>query len=495
MLLIDRVQLPNPVLTSMVDATLITLAAIPIIYFLFIKPLLQERINRLHISDRLEHNKLYDPLTDLPNSTLFAEQVKYEIKNSDRTGRPFALILLRVHHLSEVNASFGRQQGDALLRCIAQRLQKGLRNSDTISRYDGNVFCILMPGVDEGFAYIISRKIQLLLETDVVIEDMEIVSETSGGIVVYPKVAFDHYELIRLADIASHRRRIGHNSYHLYESSNDMHARRHLSIYTSLKQAVKHEDGLRLHYQPKIDLATGAIESVEALARWRHPELGEISPAEFIPLAEQTVLIRPFTWKIIEIALRDLKYWLQKDLYFRVAINLSARNLYDPALAEMLPELIQKHGLDIAMLELEVTESALMDDAETSTITLCKLKDTGFTITIDDFGTGYSSLAYLCDIPSENIKIDQSFIKPLLKDDSKISVVRAIIELAHNLNMRVTAEGVENQETYDLLKTLGCDIAQGYFISKPLAPDALLEFSRTLSNARPAESQRYHSAN
>src|SRR5690242_655843 len=312
---------------------------------------------------------------------------------------------------------------------------------------------------------------------------MRLEIDASIGLALYPTHGEDNETLQQRADIAMYSAKQAGRGYAIFEPELDRHSPRRLALAGGMRQAIN--DGqITLYYQPKADLQSGSVVGVEALARWSHPQFGIVGPSEFVPIAEQTGLITPLTSFVLDAALRQIREWKDAGLHLSIAVNLSARSFLDTHLAVEIPRLLNKWEVDASQLELEITESMLMTDPARAEATLDRLSQIGLTLSVDDFGTGYSSLANLKRLPVNVIKIDKSFVMEMAVDASDAAIVRSTIDLAHNLGLRVVAEGVESEDAWRHLEALGCDYAQGYFLSRPLPADAATRLIRERGTAR-----------
>jgi diguanylate cyclase len=361
---------------------------------------------------------------------------------------------------------------------VGRRLQSVLRSMDTIARFDGDIFSIILPGAIHEGASSAARRVLEVLEPPILIEGVSLSIEASLGIAIYPEHGDQIDLLLQRAGVALHIAKETGSGYFLYATEADHHSPRRLTLMGQLRGAIERNE-LVLHYQPKIDLKSDCVTGVEALVRWRHPEFGMVPPVEFIAPAEQSGLIRPLTQWVLSQAVRDGQQ-LNSILPLSMAINLSRRNLHDPGLPSQVVEILKENGFPARLLVLELTESTVMADPVRSGETLSLLSSLGARLSIDDFGTGYSSLASLRRLPVLELKIDRSFTKEMSAHEGDQIIVRSTIELAHNMGLTVVAEGVEDRETLDHLVALGCDAAQGYFISRPLPFE---EFTRWLQES------------
>ena len=410
----------------------------------------------------------YDTLLHLPNRSLFVEMLQQAVLPSGQKGLPLALLLMDLDQFREINGTFGHRWGDTLLRRVGSRVRQALRKSDCIVRLGGDEFGVLLPtvGSREGVIRIV-RRILNALEEPFLIEGHPVRVGSSIGIALSPEHGADVDALLRCADIAMYQAKHTGLGFAVYADEYDLYSPDRLTLATELRRAIDLHQ-LTLYFQPKIHMIDGQVREVEALTRWEHPERGLLSPDQFIPLAEQTGLIHPFSRWVLRSALRQSKVWHRKGFTSRIAVNLSMHNLQDERLPHIIKKLLKTSGGNPNWLGVEVTESALAADPIRAVDILSHLHDIGVWIAIDDFGTGYSSFAALKRLPVDEIKIDKSFVMGLTSDIQDAAIVRATIDLGQSLGLTVTAEGVENQETWDYLAELGCDLAQGYYCSRPV---------------------------
>jgi diguanylate cyclase (GGDEF)-like protein len=413
-----------------------------------------------------EHQALHDALTGLPNRLLFKDRIEAALHS--RNHAPSAVMLIDLDHFKEINDTLGHHAGDVLLQEVAARLSAELADAGTVARLGGDEFGVLLPAIARsGDAMMVAQRLLGRLREPFTIEGLTLEVDASIGIACHPAHGEDVEQLNQRADIAMYAAKEGGRGFVMFEPQLDRYSPRRLALAGALRQAIA--DGeIVLYFQPKADLASGRIVGVEALARWQHPELGLVGPTEFVPIAEQTGLIGPLTSHVLNEALRQVRVWRDGGLELSVAVNLSARSFLDAQLAAEIPPLLERWGIEAEMLELEITESMLMIDPGRAKATLDRLSSIGLSLSVDDFGTGYSSLANLKRLPVDGIKIDKSFVMDMAHDPSDAAIVRSTIDLAHNLGLRVVAEGVENQESWRRLREQGCDLAQGFHVSRPL---------------------------
>jgi len=415
----------------------------------------------------LVHQAQHDDLTGLPNRSLLRDRLVQGLRVAARERQPLALLIMDLDRFKEVNDTLGHSCGDELLKQAAARLLQAVRASDTCARLGGDEFSIVLPGATSEGATVCVHKIRQALDREFVINGVTLRLGTSVGIAVYPEHGADADDLLRRADVAMYdakRRQVGCA---LYASDADPNSLERLTLANDLRAGI--EGGqFELHYQPKLSLASSRIEGVEALVRWNHPRLGMVAPDRFIPLAEQSGLIRDLTTWVLREAIATAAKWRRQGRRVSVAVNLSPLDLHDEELPSRITAWLQQAELPPAELELELTESAAMGDPARAAVVFEKLAAMGVRIAIDDFGTGMSSLSYLKRLPVDDIKIDRSFVTDMLRDEHNSVLVRSIIDLSHNLGRRVIAEGIEDGETLQRLRALGCDVAQGYFVGRPL---------------------------
>jgi diguanylate cyclase (GGDEF)-like protein len=454
---------------------IIVLAAdysLPLICLLFLPLFAIHRGGRAAIAK--EHQAVHDALTGLPNRVLFRDRVEEAIHASRRTGRGCAVMLMDLNHFKEINDTLGHHQGDRLLQEVAVRLRATLRGSDTVARLGGDEFGILLHGVGEpADAAVIAESLLGRLREPFVVDATTLQVGGSVGVACHPAHGDDVETLIQRADIAMYAAKAASTGHATFEPSQDHHSPRRLALAAALRGAIERGE-LVLAYQPKAELSTGRIVGVEALARWEHPELGVVDPVEFVPIAEQTGLIIALTSAVLDTALERVATWRSLGHELSIAVNLSARSFLDARLADEIPQMLAARDVPPHCLELEITESMLMHDPQRARETLERLAAIGVGLAVDDFGTGYSSLAHLKRLPVDTIKIDKSFVLEMADDDADEAIVRSTIELAHNLGLRVVAEGVESADAWIRLAAMGCDLAQGFHLARPLPASALL---------------------
>jgi diguanylate cyclase (GGDEF)-like protein len=413
-----------------------------------------------------------DTLCDLPNRLLFNDRLSVALEGAKRTGAPVSVLLMDLDRFKHVNDTLGHPMGDRVLQQVAKRLAVLVRKSDTTARLGGDEFAVLLvnAGVDEARG--VARKIIAALELPIVVGEHSLDVRTSIGIAGFPVHGADVETLVRYGDTAMYAAKRGNTGLAVYEPHMHEQREEQLTLLSDLRQAIEHGE-LRLVYQPKIALLGGMTTGVEALVRWKHPSKGMISPDRFIPFAEQTGFIKTITAWVIDAAVRQGAAWQEAGRSIRISVNISAQDLLKPELADQLAGALERHSLPAELLGIEITESGVMQDAARATEVLKGIERLGVGCSIDDFGTGYSSLAYLKLLPVDELKIDRSFIRNIVRDAKDRAIVMSTIGLAHNLGLDVVAEGVEDQPSADLLRELGCDAIQGWLVAKALEPEAL----------------------
>ncbi len=436
-----------------------------------------ERARAEHL---LRHHALHDALTGLPNRTLFGDRLEHAVRAATRDHAPLALLLLDLDHFKDINDALGHPVGDRLLREVAARLGTAIRAADTVARLGGDEFAVIVPGADASGAAHVARTLHQALTAPLVLDDHALHVAASIGGALFPTHGADTDTLLRHADAALYLAKRERRGYAVYDPAQDRDTLAHVTRTAALRAAIA-QGALVLHYQPKVALASGQRRWVEALVRWPHPVEGLIPPDAFIPLAEETGLIDPLTRWVLAEALRQRRVWQQAGYDVTVEVNMSAVTLRDAAFPDTVAALLRTDDTPPARLRLELTESALMTDPGGAAALLDQLNALGVRSVIDDFGTGYSSLAYLTQLPVDELKIDRSFVRTMAAESASAAIVRATIGLAHSLGLTVVAEGVEDRATWDLLAQLGCDLAQGYYISRPLPAPELLTWLRTAS--------------
>jgi len=424
---------------------------------------------------RLEHLAFYDPLTNLPNRVLFQDRLQQVISRAVRNQEMAAIMFLDLDRFKSINDTLGHKAGDELLIEVGERLANCVRSSDTVARLGGDEFTVIVPDVTD--VHHISSVAQKIIEAVAIpftLEGQEVFVTTSIGISVYPMGGKTVEALTKSADIAMyHAKSQGRNNFQFFRDAAHADTSALFALENHLRRALERNE-LEVHYQPQVDIETGRITGMEALLRWHHPKEGDIPPSKFIPLAEETGLIHAIGEWVLRQACAQNKAWQDAGYPpMRMAVNLSVRQLKQKNLAEKVAEILDDTGLDPNWLELELTESVVMQNAEEAVGLLNQLKSIGVWLSIDDFGTGYSSLSYLKRFPIDTVKIDKSFIHDVDTNEDDAAISQAIIALANSLRLKVIAEGVENTEQLHFLREHQCCDAQGYFFSRPLPPGAI----------------------
>ncbi|MCX6020208.1 MAG: EAL domain-containing protein, partial [Chloroflexi bacterium] len=425
----------------------------------------------------LEHQALHDPLTDLPNRSLLHRRLSGAVAAARQTGDSVSLLILDLDHFKEVNDTLGHQWGDVLLQQVGARLISVLEPQHTVARLGGDEFAILLPQLGQAEAVQRAGRILEALEQPFFLEGQAVAIGASVGIAACPEHTDDGETLLRQADVALYVAKRAHGGWSVYNPDEDRHSPGRLALAGELRRAIE-RDELELFFQPKQEMRTRQTVRLEALLRWRHPIHGLLQPDRFIPLAEQSGLMRLVSWWALNAALRQCHRWHNEGLDLQVAVNLSMRDLHDPQLPEIVAELLEIWELPPDRLTLEITESVIMADPERTMGILERLRALGTPLAADDFGEGYTSLSYLQRLPLDMLKIGKSFVDRMLDDPKSLAIVRSTVELGHNLGFKVVAEGVASQECWDVLAAMGCDMAQGYFVSPPLPADALVRWLR-----------------
>jgi len=421
----------------------------------------------------IEHLAYHDSLTGLPNRALFIDRLIVAMARANRYGHKMALLFFDLDRFKEINDSLGHTIGDQLLKAVAERIRGCTREADSLARFGGDEFTLLIDQITTiDDAAVVGRKIIEALKVPFRVSERELFISTSIGIGIYPDDGDDTNTLIRNADTAMYRaKEQGRDNYQLYAPAMNEQAVQRLALEQLLRKALSQNE-LVVFYQPLVDGDEHRVTSTEALIRWNHPELGLLAPAHFIAAAEASGLILPIGTWVLQTACAQTKVWQEKyGALFGISVNLSARQFQQADLVDQVRAALEKSGLDPQCLELEITESNAMQNAENSIRMLRDLKNLGVRISMDDFGTGYSSLSYLKRFPIDTLKLDQSFVRDLHIDEDDRAIAEAVIAMAHSLKLKVVAEGVETQDQLTFLKQQGCDRMQGYFFSRPVPPE------------------------
>ena len=439
---------------------------------------IRERVKGRAAEEMVRDLAYKDPVTGLPNRAKFQEILAQAVRDAKAASAPLSVLSVGFPNYGEIVDTLGVDSGIKVQQVSAPRILQVLRTSDVIARSHGDHFWVLLQGASSKIAMRAARAIEDAFDEHLIIDNATVYLESVIGITSYPEHGADAGDLLRRADVAMRQAAREQRPCALYDPVVDRIGTEHLTMAGELRRAI---DGgqLILFGQPKVDLATRRTVGVEMLVRWRHPEHGMVPPDRFIGVAERTGLIRPLTNWVVEAAFRESHAWQASGLSVDVAVNLSARNLLDPHFADDIGRMLEAWRLNPALLGFEITESAIMDDPAKALSTLDRLRAMGLNLFVDDYGTGYSSLGYLKSLPVDAIKIDKSFIFDLEKDADSAAIVRSTIDLAHNLSKKVIAEGVENANVMTSLAKLGCDVAQGYHIARPMPLDELRSWMQT----------------
>ncbi len=438
--------------------------------------LVQDVTELVNSTAALEHQALHDMLTGLPNRTLLMDRLQQVIQIAHRNGSHVALMLIDLDRFKDINDTLGHLAGDKVLKKFAQRIIVLLRETDTLARLGGDEFALLLPGTSITGARLIAKKLAQALVPPMHIEEQDMDINASIGMVQYPTHGGDVEQLLRHADVAMYHAKRTQSGHSVYDPDTDAYTSGRLSLMVDLRTATE-KDEIILYFQPQVDLSNMRVTGAEALIRWQHPVHGLLPPDRFIPLIEMTASIGQITRWALNEAIHCCARWQSNGRNLDIAINLSARNLHDPKLVPFAKHRLAAHGLNPALLTLELTETAIMHDPATSQLALDAASLLGVMVAMDDFGTGYSSLSHLRQLPVSKLKIDKSFVSQMQKNEDDAIIVRSTVDLAHNLGISVIAEGVESESQLDYLRQILCDSAQGYYFAKPMPYD---EFNRWL---------------
>jgi len=433
------------------------------------------------LNSQIAHQAMHDPLTGLPNRLLIVEQLQNEINHAARNKSSLSVFMIDLNNFKDVNDTLGHPMGDSLLKDVAQRLKKSLRESDTVGRLGGDEFAVVLPDANIEEAKMVAVKVLEHLAPSFCLDSHIMKIGASVGISMYPQHGEDHTSLIRTADVAMYEAKNSDSNIYVYKPELDKYTKSRMALMNDLLKALI-DDQLELHYQPKVSIKEGKVLSVEALIRWHHPENGWIFPDEFIPLAENSDLINQLSYWVLDHAFAQWDSWNKQGVSLQIAVNLSSRNLVDPNLPQQITKLNNLYNMKDGGIKVEITESTIMSNID---VAMNIMSDPGMQMlqfSIDDFGTGYSSLSYLKKLSVNEVKIDKTFVGDMATDKDDESIVKSVIDLAHNLGHTVVAEGVETREVLDLLISMGCDDVQGYYFSKPVKSDELLSVIESIES-------------
>jgi diguanylate cyclase (GGDEF)-like protein len=437
--------------------------------------------------DKLRHEAMHDALTGLGNRAHLQRRLAAALEEVvDGRSPGAAVMILDLDGFKEVNDTLGHQQGDLLLVEVAARLATAVGDAGLVVRLGGDEFAVLLGATDDEDRIVrVGRRILRALEHPIALNGMEVEVGGSLGIALAPAHATDPAALLKRADIAMYDAKAATRGLRVYEPDLDTNNPRRLTLVAELRTALGNGD-VEVYVQPQARLADGGVVGGEALVRWKHPELGFVPPDEFIPVAERSGLIGPLTTRVLDGALAAVAAWRDAGHDLCIAVNLSTRSLHDADLVEEVSRLLRRHDVPASRLTLEVTEGSVMADPARATALLHQLRELGVRLSVDDFGTGYSSLSYLKKLPVQEVKIDRSFVTGLQQDSEDVAIVRAIVDLGRNLGLEVVAEGVEDQQTWDLLAAMGCDIVQGWHLGRPMPVAEFLAWTASRSRTAPA---------
>lgn len=444
---------------------------------------LEQRVNSrttelAHVNSELKHRALHDSLTTLPNRVLFHDRLGQAILAARREQNRHGLILIDLDRFKVANDTLGHHVGDLILQDVANKLLLCIRASDTVARLGGDEFAVLLPKITSRAEVAeVANRIRKAIETPVVLDNHPVDIGTSAGIAIYPEDGEDVDTLMQHADFAMYEAKETRMGLAFYNPALGKKHMDQVVLQSELRRAIENDE-LVLYYQPKVSMSTGKVVGAEALVRWQHPDKGLLFPDAFISLAEKSGLIKPMTLWVLKQAISQCEAWAESGYSINISVNISALNLQDPDFPGLVADMIDNSSLPTTQLELELTETAVMQNPVRAIETIASLAGMGIAFSIDDFGTGYSSMTYLKRLTLTTLKIDKSFVIDLAKDNNDAVIVCSTIDLGHNLGLKVVAEGVENEEVWHLLANLGCDIAQGYYMSKPIPNEKFVEWMK-----------------
>jgi diguanylate cyclase (GGDEF)-like protein len=475
-----------PLLSAELFSALLTLAAVYLTHRLgaagfalfglvlaIFQYLIGELLTSKRRSEALQRIATTDDLTGLANRERFREVVEQRIAAARAADSRFAVLLMDLDRFKEINDTLGHHYGDVLLRELGPRLVSSVGEGGLVARLGGDEFGILLPEDtdDPAVLDVVLTRLFKSVSEPFRVDELSLEVGASIGVARFPRDGDDSHALLRCADIAMYTAKAAQTEYKIYTAEQNQHSVQRLSVLSDIRHALL-SDEIVVHYQPIIDLDDLRVRGAEGLVRWQHPEHGLIPPGAFVQTIEQTGLIGPLTRHVLERSIAECAAWRQDGREMSVAVNLSVRNLLDPDLPKEIERLLGAYGVPADALQLEITESMIMSDPDRALATVSRLSDLGMRLSVDDFGTGYSSLANLRKMPIDELKIDRSFVSPMLRDESDLIIVRSTINMGHDLGLRIIAEGVEDGATLEQLAELGCDLAQGYHVSRPMPADA-----------------------
>jgi len=430
----------------------------------------QELRNRTeHLEKHANYISTHDSLTELPNRALFYDRVERAIFSANSQKRFISILLLEIENFKDIYETLGRNRSDLIIKQISTRLQGVSVERDSVARIDSNVFGILVNDIiDLSEGEQLASYIQKAMEQPFIVERLHVSVHSNIGIVHFPEHGEDVDTLMQRAGVVLHVAQTSNTGYATYQPTFDKQSPRRLTLMSELRHAIDRNE-LELFYQAKVSIDTGDLYGAEALVRWNHPVHGFISPDEFVPMAERTRMIKQLTLWVLKRAFRDCASWHQQDINLTISVNLSAKDLHDPELPDLIAGAAASAGIKPEWIILEITEGSVMNQPEMALEIIQRLHRMGYKFSMDDFGTGYSSLAYLKKMPLMELKIDKSFVMDIMVSENDAAIVKATISLGHNLGLQVTAEGVESAEILAKLHEYGCDIAQGYYFNKPMS--------------------------
>ncbi|WP_271270711.1 putative bifunctional diguanylate cyclase/phosphodiesterase [Aliamphritea hakodatensis] len=428
------------------------------------------------------YNVTHDLLTDLPNKELFYDRVEQGILSQTSQQQSLSVLLIEIGNYKQVSDTLGRNASDSLIKQVSVRLKSAYASPATIARIDSNIFSLLLTNIENKQTVLSqAENIHRALEEPFFVEKVKMACQANIGIVYFPDHGGDVDTLVQRAGIALYVAQNSNKGYALYDPSYDEHTPRQLTLMSELNQAVERGE-LELYYQPKLDLRDDCVSSAEALVRWNHPRHGLLLPDHFVPLMERTRMIQSLTRWVIEASMLQAVKWAGTGYNISISVNLSAKDLNNPELPDLIAGLKGRTGVNPEWIMLEITESSIMSNPETAFEIINRIDQMGFRFSIDDYGTGYSSLSYLKRMPLKELKIDRSFVKDIMTDESDAVIVNATINLAHNLGLQVTAEGVNDPAVLQKLRREGCDVVQGYLLARPMPVGAFEEWLSSEAN-------------